>query len=233
MPHLKQPIPKHVRVELDKILAKSDAERKYRWAIDEFEKYRNKYIFDNDLEYQRGLLYDHLGIFKSLKLSNKKKRERLFNYYLQVAQRIYERILTDEPNHILSTRGMQRVFESREEYSEALKYGRKVLSLMKKTPQRKRKVLGIGNTYLLMGDSVRAERWFKQELVLCGQNSVAAHANLLFLYNKDGDYKKALPHAKAVKKLLRDTHPDGKNQTLSFLDSQINIAEQHEKDPPA
>ena len=68
------------------VTAMADAKRAYARGIDIYERYGYKYLFDNDLKYNLGYLYDHAAIFSEKNKTIKKK-------YFEKAEKIYLSIL--------------------------------------------------------------------------------------------------------------------------------------------
>lgn len=194
--------PYRIRRYLSMIFRLADAHRKYRWAIDIYNRYRKKYVLDWQFEYNLGLFYDHLVIFKTSRIKDKSKRERLTKLYLGEALLLYEGILKTEPSNVLALRGLGRVHEAQGDYVSALRYALKAYKLLQRTPKPKRGSLAIGNIYLQQKKYHRAEEWFKKELVDLGENNFGANANLMIFYDVIGNYKKALPFALRTEKLL-------------------------------
>lgn len=192
-------MPKKVREYLiTNTMTQADAKRSYRKGIDIYERYRDTYLFDNDLEYNRAFLYDHAAIF-SEKNSSLKRR------YFEKAERIYTEILSRDKNHRGALNGMCRIYmEYRKDLKKALFYCKKLFASIKKLKKDERAVSCVGNVYLYAKDYPRAELWFKKDLVLVGRNNVAANVNLLIFYNTVGDYKRARVVARKVRELLRN-----------------------------
>ncbi|MDP2629099.1 MAG: hypothetical protein Q8P45_00135 [Candidatus Harrisonbacteria bacterium] len=229
----RKPLSRKIRSDLDKILQTADAKRKYRWAIDLFEKYRKHYQFDDDLEYRLGLLYDHLVIFKISRKKDTKSKNLLSKKYLKKAQNIYQEIHRKNPEHFLALHGLRRIHEISGNYKQAIKFGIKAYELTKKLPKTQRRALAVGNIFYLKGDFKNAEKWFKKELVSLGENNLSANANLLMFYNDMKAYKKALPYALKTEKLLRMELKKGiyknlrtprTNKTLELITAHINKA---------
>lgn len=206
----------------------ADARRKYRWAIDIFEKYRRQFPFDEKLEYKLGFLYDHLAIFKTAKLRKRKQRRELIDRYLKTARIIYQGILRKNPRYALAWHGLSRVYQMRGDYRKAISYELKAYKLLRKRPKSKRGILGIGNIYLQKGDYKMAEYWFEKELLDLGRNNLGANANLMKFYIETKNYKEALPYALRTEQLLKKElggsfykKADRNNKTIKLLKRQI------------
>ncbi len=198
-----KPMPKNIKDYLIKVRCESDAKRKFKWAADIYEKYRKKYIFNESLEYDLGLLYDHYVIFRVEKIKNEKRKEILKKIYLEKAENTYKEILTKNQKNLFAFHGLSRVSLTNKNYKKAIYYELKAYKLVQNLPKNRRGVLAIGNIYSLKKDYRNAEKWFKKELNGLGENDLGANANLMTFYIKIKNYKKALPCALKTEKLLK------------------------------
>lgn len=184
------------------VMGEVDARRKYRWGIGIFEKYKSEYELDDRLEYQLGLLYDHLVIFYTKNIKDPRRRNILTRRYLGEAEKIYRTLIKRNPQNLFGWYGLGRVYEIRGDYNEAIKHKLKAYRLLQKLPKERRGVLAMGSVFQQKGDYENAEKWYKKELSDLGENDFGANANLMTFYLQRKQCNKALPYALRVEKLL-------------------------------
>lgn len=103
-------LPKNIKNYLIKVRFEADAKRKFKWAANIYEKYRKQYVFDENLKYDLGTLYDHYVIFTVEKIKNEKKKKELKKIYLEKAENVYKNILQNNPKSIFALHGLSRIF---------------------------------------------------------------------------------------------------------------------------
>lgn len=208
-----------------KVMMEADARRSYKKGIDIYERYKSRYVFDHDLQYNLGLLYDHAAIFSEKKMVGKKR-------YFEKAEKIYTDILKEDGGHRLALNGLCRIYmEYRKDFKKALFYCKKLFTSIKKMKKRDRAVSCVGNVYLYAKKYKLAELWFKKDRELVGSDNLAANVNLLIFYNTIGNGKNAKIIAKKTKEILKEELKKpiykkiGTNKTIENILLHIKSAE--------
>ena len=90
--------------------------------------------------------------------------------------------------------------------------------------------LAVGNIFLTKGDYKNAEKWFLMEVKELGSGDVGAVANVLMFYVKTKKYRKALPYAMRLERILKKmgivqkSDTQGDNKTIDMLFQRIQLA---------
>ncbi len=195
---------KHAKKELNNECDIADARRSYRQAIDTFERYRKEYEFDEQYLYKLGVLYDHLYLFKTSKIKNHQKRNRLAKLYLNKAKQLYREVVSQNPHNLFGYRGLARVAEARNKHQEAIRYAKKAFSIWKTIPRKQKGALGIGTFFESAGQIKDAEKWYRRELSVLGEKDIGAVANLMRFYQRTKKIDEALPLANKLERILFD-----------------------------
>lgn len=151
----------------------------YKRALSILERYFKKYYFDEDLMYQLGMLYDHLGQrFRYLSSSSNsgiKKRNYLkkSNQYFHKALDTYRSMLKENPRSYFALYGIGKVYRGKRNFKKALLYSKKAYRISKGD------ISGIGVIYQKMGNDKMALYWHKKELKDRGENDYGALINLV------------------------------------------------------
>ena len=177
--------------------------KKYRWAIDLYERYKQRHPLSDNQAYRLGLLYDHLAmVTRSGSMGDSTENEKSVNRYASQAEVLYRDILRRNPRFFLAWYGLGRVQGIRGKYAYALRCQRRAYRGMLKLPRHKRAALGIGLMYEMQGKPKRAEGWYQREALNAPRNDYGTTANLMHFYRRQKEYWKALPYALKVEKLL-------------------------------
>ena len=226
----KKKFPTEFKLYLIQVMREADAKRKYRWAINIFEKYLREFDVDTNMKYRLGLLYDHLAIFKHRKKRNDRQK-KLFNYYLKKSEEIYKYVIKENSASALGHLGLARVYYFLGQERKSNYFSKKAHKLNFQLPKDKRGSLGIGGFFLDAGDFKKAEAWFKKELKDLGENDLGVNVNLVIFYDVTKQYKKAIPYVLKSEKLIKkeisrknykNFNKVETNKTLSAIQSRIN-----------
>lgn len=180
-------MPENIHLLVERKMRFGAANLKYDEAIKFAEKYRRRFIFDDNLLYQLGLLYDHKGTVKCLKK----------------AHAIYTDLLRKNSKNFFALLGMARVLASKKRYQEAIRYAKRAYREKNKLPIGQKGALAIGHFYKIAGDLKGAERWYKKELKDLGGNESGAFFNLFLFYSSIGKHKKAYSLAFKAEELMK------------------------------
>lgn len=183
------------------VIPHAHARMRYRWGINQIERFVKSGKFDEKLIYTLGLFYDHLVIFKTSKMKNARGR-KLSRKYLKKAESLYKKILVHNPKSLWGHHGLARVYGQQKDFRRAIAHEKRAYRLLLKRPKAQQGALGVGSLYLAQGDIRGAERWFKKELRNLGSRDVGANANLMSFYYFTKNFRKALPCALHTEKLL-------------------------------
>jgi len=207
-----------------KVMNEADAKRTYATAIRVFERYHNQYEFPDNVEYNLGLLYDHRAM--QLKRKSPQKATRLY----QRAEDIYRAIIVRSPDFLFAHHGLARVLGEMKQYDEAIRHELWAHRLVQKLPKKMRGSLAVGSIFLTKGDYKNAEKWFLREVKELGSGDVGAVANVLMFYVKTKKYRKALPYARRLERILKKmgivqkSGAQGDNKTIDMLFQRIQLA---------
>jgi len=206
---LKKPIPPNIRKKASLVISHALRDMSYKIGINQLEKYRKLYSFDDKLLYALGLLYDHKGMQisgqfysqgESVKISIKQKKKA--EYYFKTAREIFYDILKRNPKNVYALFRCGILFELNEQYRKAIKFKLKAYRIGMKD-KSKRIPLLIGFTYLKMGEKKEAEKWIQKELKFLGEENTSANLNILLFYFLIKEYKKASLYIPQVEKILK------------------------------
>lgn len=216
----KIPIPPGIRKKASIAVSHALKNMKYGSGINQLEKYRKSYSFDDKLLYALGLIYDHRGMQISGHLYSQKprvspQRKKKSDYCFGMAGKIFHDILSRDPKNTNALFRLGVLFELKKRYKQALKFKLKAYRIGTKDKEKRIPLL-IGFTYLKMGKKREAEKWIKRELELLGKEEVSANLNILLFFFLTKEYKKALPYALKAEKLLKSQRKTmgGKIQAL-------------------
>jgi tetratricopeptide (TPR) repeat protein len=174
--------PERVRNYLYRVRSAAIAIGKYRWAIDIFERYRQRYAFTENQQYVLGLLYDHLAM-------NAPKTRRT-GEYLRKAEALYRGVLKRNSKNLFALYGLGRIANIRGDHRKAIGYQLRAYREMRKLPLPRRGALAIGATHELRNDKKRSEQWYKKEYQDM-RGDFGTTYNPFSFYRKQGDYRKA------------------------------------------
>lgn len=231
----KEAVSPALQKRLTSVELESEARRRYGWGIRVFESARKKFVFDEFLLCRLAFLYDHLA-FRYAKSKSVISRERL-RRCLAEAEKIYRSVININRNNLFAWKGLSRIYQTRGDYRNALRYVFKARTILYGRPRRARGPLAIGSIYLEKGDHKNAELWFKKELNDLGRNSFGANANLLMFYINRKRYKEALPYALKTEQLLpgaiqlshnRKFRTTKSNKTIAIIKRRINVVKKFE-----
>lgn len=192
----KKVMPPEIKEKLSVARGVAMANLKYQKAIDLYEKYYEKFVFDSNQKYRMAMLYDHrAGQVGELK-------KKIFNAYLKKAEILYKDILKEEPSYFHALYGIGRLYSIRDDYKAAIKFQTKAYAMMLRLPRSERGALAIGHLYEMMGDNKNAERWYLRERHDVSRNDFGTALNLFQFYQKNGNTKKALQYGLLTERLL-------------------------------
>lgn len=179
----------------------------YRDAIKRFEKYHEKYDLGEDLLYQFGMLYDHMGqefmeMSRRAKSPATKRRYReKSSRYFEKAIGVYNLMLKKNPKSFNAVYGIGKVYRNKGNYEKALLYSKKAYRMSKG-----KAVYGIGLIYSMMGDDKKAEYWYKKDLRDKGEDDPGAVLNYVVFSNRK--YREKMRKYGEVLKKYYDKQPE-------------------------
>ncbi len=196
-------LPLQLKKKFYKIYGTAVSNKKYRWGINLLEKYDRTYDLPENEIYRVALLYDHLAMKMRNRRRDRARSAKLANNYLNIAEKLYKRILVKNKSYLHANYGIGRVYSIRKDYDTAIKYQVKAYKQMMGLPRSKRGALAIGGLYAMKGDIKNAERWYLREYHSCPKNDFGAALNLFGFYKSQGMDKKALLYAIKTEQLLK------------------------------
>lgn len=226
-----KPLPQKLRAGLIKIAHGAIANIKYLRAIKILESHRKKFILDDNLLYQLGLLYDHQAA-----LVQKINRQQA-NLYLEYARDTYTDIIKRNPKNFFALYGLARVYANQNNFKKAVIYAKRAYGEKNKLPQGQKGSLPVGGFYERAGNLKAAEKWYKKELEDLGGNEFGALMNLLIFYNRTKQSEKArslAPRAEWLmqtefKKDIYKNSPVLKSKTLKIWEQEVQTAKELKK----
>lgn len=181
---LKKELNKKIKEFLIRTTRLESSNRSYNKPISVFKNYFKRYEFDEDLMYQFGMIYDHLGQkfrYLSLRSTSKGKKKdylKKSDEYFRKAMDIYKTMLKTNPKSYWAIYGIGKVYRAKRNFKKALYYAKKAYRMSKGD------ISGVGVIYQKMGDDKKALEWFKKELRDRGENDYGALINFISISNR-------------------------------------------------
>jgi len=208
-----KPMSEDIRDLLKRKMRFAIANLKYDGAIKFAEKYRRLFMFDDNLLYELGLLYDHEANIAA------KTNQKRTGQYLEKARSIYANLIKRNPKNFFALFGMARVYANKKEYQRAIHYAKRAYREKNKLPIGQKGALSVGSFYVWSGDFKGAERWYKKELKDLGGDEFGAFMNLLIFYNRIRKREKAYSLAFKAEKLMEKEFEKSVYKNLPVLKS--------------
>lgn len=173
---------------------------KYQKAINLYEKYYGKFVFDLNQKYRMAMLYDHRA------MQVREQSKKVFESYLKKAERLYGEIFKETPSYFHALYGIGRLYSIRGDYKTALKFQIRAYNMMLKLPRKDRGALAIGQLYERIGDHKNAEKWYLREYRDTSSDDFGTALNIFQFYKKQNNLKKALRYALILEKLVKSEY---------------------------